>query len=260
MRRYIVPFVCFIFAVAGCTSDPARESPPPPAGWPTALNDLTVSWTADQGVDLTTGPAVVVRAYIESYILAYLTDDQKYLYPGFRDAVDASASGKSSAAKALWPESHSAATWVGTARHHLLRVTRSGQDVTVLGCLYTYGTGRYEDGAFKANGAGIKPNSGIQPLRIMLRAPEKENSDLPPQKGPSRAPFTNVFDGWRVTGYEGGYFATGPWADSSDETLQCVSRAERPPESRDFKPWKQYPRSDFPTLPATPGWPDKPSA
>jgi hypothetical protein len=224
------------------------------------LNDLTVTWTAEQGIDLTTGAPVVVRAYIESYILAFLTDDEKFLYPGFRDAVDANVSGGSSGEKALWPKPHSVTTWVGTARHHLLRITQSGRDVTVLGCAYQYGTGRYEGrgrGGFKANGAGSQPNSGIEPLRITLQAPENEDSQLPAQRGSSRAPFTNVFDGWRVTGHEGGYFATGPWADASEETQECVSRAEGPPESRDFEPWQEYPRSDFPTLPATPGWPDK---
>lgn len=71
-------------------------SPVPPksptAGWPESLNDFTVTWTAEPGIDLTNGPTVVARAYLESYYLAYLTTDNKYLYPGFAQAVDANQS------------------------------------------------------------------------------------------------------------------------------------------------------------------------
>jgi hypothetical protein len=34
------------------------------------LNDLTIIWTAEPGIELTTGAAVAVRAYVESYFLA----------------------------------------------------------------------------------------------------------------------------------------------------------------------------------------------
>lgn len=218
-----------------------------------------MQWTAEPGIELTTGAAVVVRAYIESYYLAFLTADKKYLYPGFDESVDRDH-GESSETRALWPQSRSPVTWIGTARHHLLRIVEAGHDVTVLGCAYVYGTARPEDSSFKANGAGAGPNAGINPLRIVLRSPETGEPTLPPQQGTSRAARQDVFGGWRVISHEGGYFATGPWGPGSAETAECVSRADGRPESRDFKPWEGYPASDFPTLPATPGWPDVPTS
>jgi hypothetical protein len=265
-RKSLASVLALALSISGCTpKEPETQQTPaesPPAGWPAALNDLSATWTADPGIDLTTGAAVVVRAYIESYYLAYLTDDEKYLYPGFREAVDPNDSDGPPGTEALWPEPPNAATWVGTLRHHLLRITRSGRDVTVLGCLYSYAVGRLGDefGFRPNNGSGFGPDAGISPIRIGLRAPESDESTFPPQEGKSRAPFNDVFGGWRVTSHEGGYLVKGRWADSMSDKAECASRDRTPPESRTFTPGQEYPRSDFPTLPATPGWPDKPAS
>ena len=56
--------------LVACTAD---ESPvPEPAGtefpnWPESLQDLRFRWTAEPGIDLLTGPAVPLRAYLESH-------------------------------------------------------------------------------------------------------------------------------------------------------------------------------------------------
>jgi hypothetical protein len=52
------------------------------------LNDFSMAWSAEPGIDLTEGPAVPVRAHMESYLLAWVTGDDRYLYPGFAKAVD----------------------------------------------------------------------------------------------------------------------------------------------------------------------------
>ena len=260
-QKSLATVVAFALLVSGCTpKKPEIQQTPAesrPAGWPVSLNDFTVTWTAQPGIDLTTGAAVVVRAYMESYYLAYLTDDERYLYPGFRESVNPNGSAGPDGIKELWPEPHAATTWVGTARHHLVEISRSGRDVNVLACLYAPGTGRFEDGGFKANGAGYEPNSGVLPLRVGLKAPEREEPILPPQQGKSRAPFENVFGGWRVTSHEGGYIVAARWPDSVNDKAKCESRMKVPPESRGFTSWQEYPRSAFPTLPATPGWPDR---
>lgn len=84
--------IATLCATASCDSTRhAQGSPTPTArasGWPTTLNDFTVVWTAEPGIDVTTGPVVAVRAYAESYLLASITGDNRYLYPGFQQSVD----------------------------------------------------------------------------------------------------------------------------------------------------------------------------
>jgi hypothetical protein len=195
---------------------------------------------------------------MESYYLAYLTDDGKYLYPGFRSSVNPNEPRGPRRTEALWPEPRSATTWVCTAGHHLLRVTRSGRDVTVLGCLYSYRVGRQgQGGGFEPNiGAGFRPDAGISALRIGLQAPENEESALPAQEGTSRAPFENIFGGWRVTRHEGGYLVKARWADSMRDKAECASRAEGSPENHRFTPNQEYPdRLSPPCLPHPAGRP-----
>ena len=101
---------------AGCTPEVSNTpvSAPAAAGWPTALTDFTIVWSAEPGIDLTADAAViVVRAYLESYYAAYLADDDKYLYPGFAAAVEHNqpSSGSPPGTEGLWPRAYSAAAW-----------------------------------------------------------------------------------------------------------------------------------------------------
>ncbi|MDT5358678.1 MAG: hypothetical protein QOC69_440 [Mycobacterium sp.] len=264
MRSAFAAVVTFVaVAVAGCTTKaPDQPKPePPPAGWPAQLDDFTITWSAEPGIELTTGAAVVVRAYEESYYLATITDDDKYLYPGFVKAVEANQPGKRDGTEDLRPESSTSETWVGTARHQILSVTRSDRDVTVLVCAYLYGSAAKQQFDYAANvGSDFNLNSGIYPLRIGLRAPEDANTELPAQEGPSRAPSDNVFGGWKVTSHQGGYMTTSRWDDYDRDQATCIEKAGGTPESRHFLPGGGYSRSDFPTLPATPGWPEKPAS
>jgi hypothetical protein len=247
-----------LFVGVGCTSRGSEAPVAPSAGWPEALSDFTVDWTADPGIDLTVGPAVVVRAYMESYYLAYLTDDEKYFYPGFQQAVNPNEPDGPDGTEALWPSPSGPETWVGTVRQHLLRIDRSGRDVAAVGCVYTYDSGGLVGGKFKANIGGMGPYGGISTFRIELQAPQDGEEALPAQRGPSRAPFENVFGGWRVTNHQGGYLLLAHWAGEGNDKQECLSRSEGTPESRKFVFGTTYLRSDFSTLPATPGWPAKP--
>jgi len=255
LRQYRTVFAAALtlLVTVGCHSPTKEVAESPPAGWPASLNDFTITWTGEPGIDLTADAAVVVRAYMESYYLAYLTTDRKYLYPGFQQSVAANEPDGPAGSQERWPVPNRERTWVGTARHHLLRIDRSDRDVTVVGCVYSYGTAEYTDYGFQANVGGTGPNSGISAFRVEMRAPASA-VNLPPQQGDSRAPFVNVFDGWQVSNYQGGFLLLAHWDSSADEVL-CASRADRTPESRTFTPGNSYPRSDFPTLPAAPGWP-----
>lgn len=159
---------------------------------------------------------MAVRAYVESYYLAALTKDQRYLYPGFVQSVDANNSGGPAGTKELWPSTSRPRVWVGTVRHHLLRIAQSGDQMEAVGCAYLYGSATLDDGDYQANASGIGPGAKCSPLRLELKSPEHEQ-DLPPQQGPARAPSTIVFGRWRITNFQGDYFAL-----AKDPTLRLI--------------------------------------
>jgi hypothetical protein len=248
--------VCVLLS-AGCTPDAAPKADSAPAGWPKGFEGFTIVWTAEKGIELDTGPAVAVRAYLESFLLGELTGDTKYLYPGFAGAVGEQWRPHES--------SPAAKPWVGTVTNHLLSLNRSGSDVTAIGCMYTYGAAspRGEDEYDTQAVPPGAPDAGITAFKVALAAPSESSGAGEPQKGPARTPFEDVFGGYQVTGYWGGYFtAEGSdpmWPESQQSTDECVAKAPDPLERRVFLSTNFPPRSDFPTLPATPGWPAKPA-
>lgn len=256
---------CAIFAVfslAGCGSNANHEAAPtqpgPAAGWPAALNDFTVVWTAEPGIDVTTGPAVPVRAYTESYLLASVTGDNKYLYPGFAQSVDPNQSvDHPTGTQFLWPKTDDPAKtpWVGTDQAHIASVTTSGRDVTVVVCEYTFGSAQPARKGYVPNIGQPPPYSGIDPMRITMTAPAKPRPETP-QQGPARAPSVDVFNGWRITSHQGGYFARSgvgdEWPNAAEDRNTCLAKA---PQHPDLQRGGEYPRADFPTQPPSPGWP-----
>jgi hypothetical protein len=254
-----------MLAVPGCgPGAPEEPGPPPLAGWPSELADFTMAWTAEPGIDLAMdGAAVAARAYVESNYLASIREDEKYLYPGFSDAVEPDQFGGPPGTENLHPEIGSdPSVYIGTARHHVLTIARSGRDVTLTACAFLYGAAiERPNGKYNAIvGEGFTSGPGIYPLRIGLRAPEDPQSELPPQQGPSRAPFDNVFGGWRITSNQGGYLSNSRWPEYDRDRATCTEKADMALSNRHLSPITPYPRSDFPTLPATPGWPAKPAS
>jgi hypothetical protein len=245
----------------GSPTHPASStSGGPPGGWPTTLNDFTMVWSAEPGIDVTTWPAVVVRAYTESYLLAYVMGDDKYLYPGFQQAVDPNESiDHPTGRQFLWPKTDdpSKGGWVGTEHAHILSIVTSGRETTVEACTYQFGSADLDrNGRYSPIIAEPQPYSGISPMRVAMTAPASAGSQLPRQEGPARAPLIDVFNGWRITSHQGGYLAgsgVGPeWPDFAANKAACLAKA--PPHS-DLVIGGEYPRSDFPTLPPSPGWP-----
>jgi hypothetical protein len=255
-----------ILTIAGCSpaSRPSQATSPtstaPPAGWPAALNDFSFVWTAEPGIDVTTWPAVAVRAYTESYLLAYVMGDKKYLYPGFQQAVDPNQSADHpTGTQFLWPttDDPSKGGWIGTEQAHILSIATSGSDITVAACTYQFGSAQLDrNGKYSPVIAEPPPYSGIAPMRITMTAPAQVRAQMPPQQGPARAPSVDVFNGWRITSHQGGYFArsgVGPeWPDFAQTKDTCLAKA---PAHHDFARGAEYPPSDYPTLPPAPGWP-----
>jgi hypothetical protein len=245
---------------AGCRSDAAQQAAP--AGWPEELRNFSFVWTAEDGIDLSTGPTVPVRAYIESFFLGELTGSDKYLYPGFGGAVD----------EKLRPgESSPGPDWVGTQTNHLLSLDRSDSDVTAIGCMYTYNAasphGQDKQGQDEYEAQAVPPGApgaGITAFKVTLTAPPKPSGPSDPQTGSARTPFDDVFGGYKVTGYFGGYVSTkGPdsiWPEYQQSTDECIAKAPDPVERRKYLSTNYLSRSEFPTLPASPGWPEKPAS
>ncbi|WP_231633818.1 MULTISPECIES: hypothetical protein [unclassified Mycobacterium] len=251
-------------SLVGCASgshsgQSASPTSTTPAGWPPTLNDFSVVWSAEPDIAVTTWPAVAVRAYAESYLLASITGEDKFLYPGFKQAVDADKPiDNPTGTRFLWPKTdrRTENPWVGTEYDHILSIATSGRDVTVVVCEYMFGTAQARGHGYTPNIGQPPPDSGIEPMRITMTAPATTGPQLPAQQGPARAPSADVFGGWRITGHQGGYFAeyglAAEWPDLARDTDAC--RAKAPPHP-DLVRGGEYPRSNFPTQPPAPGWP-----
>ncbi len=243
-----------ILSSAGCRSEASKDTDSAAAGWPEDFRNFSFVWTAESGIDLVNGAAVPVRAYIESFLLGGLTGEEKYEYPGFHDA-----------AEDKWRPGGSSTTQspIGTMTNHLLSLDRSGSDVTAIGCMYSYnaasphGNDEYEAWAVPPGA----PEAGIIAFKVTLSAPSGPSGPTDPQQGPSRAPSDDVFGGYKITGYYGGYVsakgADAVWPENVQSTADCVAKAPDPLERRKYLSTNFLPRSDFATLPAAPGWPAK---
>ena len=68
-------------ALAGCHLFENRQ--PSIERWSGSLSDLRYQWDAEAGIDVLSGAAVPVRAYMESWMLAQSAGNLDYAYPGF---------------------------------------------------------------------------------------------------------------------------------------------------------------------------------
>lgn len=130
---------------AGCT--PTEQPPIPFTG---LTKDLRIRWSAEPGIDLLTGPAVIVRAYRESYVVGGLMANPAYYYPGFEHAVPQNGPNVSPLIRPLVTGDSQlerrgfqiATPIVGTWREHILSLTgdpTSGYTAKV--CVWDTGTG-----------------------------------------------------------------------------------------------------------------------
>jgi hypothetical protein len=247
--------------LAGCHLFGDRQ--PSIQRWSGLLSDLRYQWDGEPGIDILTGAAVPVRAYIESRLLAGFMGSLDYAYPGFSKAVPPDPP---DAGWGLRPNINHAldTALVGNSKYHILSLSRSADTVTATVCNYDYAVAHNAEDSkdgdkFEsvARGSGRQPK-GISVARLTLAAPKDESSPLPPQAGPSPSPSVDVFGDWRITGY---LFSTSQpefntqWPTFDADLAKCVERAPDPPERRAFLTEGEHPRSDFPTSPASPGWP-----
>lgn len=270
-----IPLILLI-VLAGCSRGTApHPSPPPPKiPWTGLLAQDRAVWSAEPGIDLLNGPAVVVRAYLESWRVAQATGDPGEVYPGFDQAVppnvpggpenphsvDAPASARFLRPTPSTPAPHPV---VGTERFHILRIGVLDRRVTAVVCDWSMFTRAWDlgDGKYGYDGPGDL-GDGIAMSWVAMDAPASDpEPPLPPQRGPAPAPTNNVFDGWRVVGHlgDGGISPTNnyprDWPSYEADGQVCTDKAPVPLGRRVFLRHGQHPRSDYPTPPPYPGWP-----
>lgn len=252
---------CAIVLVAACNSAPTTAPPPSPAAkgpWTPPVADLRVVWSAEPGIDLLTGPPVVVRAYEESGIGFLFGGSNDYLYPGYLHAL---APPGAPFPAAIYPGSHEPNRYpvVGTDREHILRIEPSGTDVAVVVCNWDYGSAEdLGDGTYGWHTPNPPSTDPVGTERLVLTPPPQGAPPLPPQKGPAPAPVDDVFGGWKIAQRmpDVAYTHAPPeWLTLVDDKNACAAKAPDPLERRLFLATGRHPRSDFPALPAFPGWP-----
>jgi hypothetical protein len=256
--------VSLVLTAAACSAEPGvpEHVVDPDAGrWPALNSDLAYLWSAEPGIDLLSSPAVVVRAYFESVTIAGEAGDEELLYPGFASAVANEAETEPGSLQ-LWPGLRGAygKERVGTMRDHILRVNDKGSNVEAVVCHWTWGMATLqENGTYWSGDEDPGPDAGVNTMRFTLLPPTETNQQLPPQRGPSKYPFDDVFSGWRVIGKLNSIQPIPNqeefWPEFQQDSEACVAKAPESAERRMFLKGGEHPRSDFPTLPPYPGWP-----
>lgn len=254
-------------ATAGCHSDSRSRSSSP---WSGLLADVRDRWESDGTVDLTSGAAVPLRAYIESRTLAQSWGSLDHTYPGFLDAVPPNAepgSGNVGERNRRPNTEHPLdSARFGTSHYFIQSLARAGQTVLATVCNYRYSIAKQQaNGLFQSVAATEPgPDRGIDALRVTLVAPQPERAALPRQNGPAPSPGVDVFAGWQITGFLGPLSNVSPefavlWPTYEEDTQKCVARAPDNEARRTTLTQGEHPRDDFPTLPPSPGWPEAPS-
>lgn len=254
----VAAVVAISLPTAGCSSESTKNTQ---ERWTGLVSDVRFTWDASPGIDVTSGPSVPARAFVESMNLAQYTGNIGSTYPGFDRAVR-----HDEPAKGLWvsrPDLDGALSrpLVGTDRYRILRFDSANESLTATICNYRYEVAGQElDGNYSsAGGIGAGPAKGMQVLRVSM-VPPPQPSQLPPQSGPDPAPSDDVFGDWRINGLLTAYSRNKPGFDEAWPTFDadqsaCVAANPVPPARREALTTGQHTRSDFPTSPPSPGWP-----
>jgi hypothetical protein len=226
--------VCLTVAlIAACgppTQGPTPDTSSQPdklfPNWPLLLNDFRFHWTAAPGIDVTTGPAMGVRAYLESYSIAQTTFNADNVYPGFNRATPENQPREGNF---LWqlvnvrPMGHpftarpeDARPHFGYEAFHFLELTPAGTGYRAIVCSGSYAefvASRTRPGKFVSVSVSdetgqpyARGSSGVFAHQVELTQHDPRAGPNPPapvtfpQKGPAPAPDQDVFGNWFITG------------------------------------------------------------
>jgi hypothetical protein len=222
--------------VSGCgQSTPKPDTPPQTtkssngalADWPEKLKDFRFHWTAEPGIDLNTGPGILVRAYLESFDVASYTFDLDNSYPGFLRATPPNMSRIANGALyqlvairplgvdyTVTPED--ARPHYGFVPFHVLDLVPLGDGYQATVCTAEYGSfieSTARPGKFVSIGTDDKTGQpyasgfggGVFVKRVQFTQNDPRVGSTPPQPpnapqtGPAPAPSDDVFGDWFVT-------------------------------------------------------------
>lgn len=273
-----------MLGVAGCQTNrnAAHESTTPTfPNWPKVLSDFRFRWSAEPGIDLVSGPAVPLRAYLESYRVAEFTLDVNATYPGFQRAVPPGPSDSVAYDRAPWqlrdirPRADPnlafgpPGRFYGNEYFHVLDLSAIDTGYRAYVCdgfnkVFRDGGGDYRPHIGESEGKYVPVvGHSVNPSVLVWRV---EFSNHPPnpgapapitvaQKGPNPAPVGDVFGPWHITGA-----STRFWGDvhhSKEMTQQqeeCYARL--PHDYGQRQAFEPGPRGTPPPAdPAIPGWP-----
>ncbi|MCV7284851.1 hypothetical protein H7J87_05880 [Mycolicibacterium wolinskyi] len=214
-------------AIILCSCTPSPDSPSATAfpNWPTEFNSFRFHWGAAPGIDLTSGPAVAVRAYVESYRLGFLSRrESSVAYPGFLQATPENLPedpGTPAELSDIRPEplptpddddpNNSPTEFFGYQPSYILTLEQIGNSYRVTVCEGYYATFRKSetDGKFLSiitdlpNGTSqYGEQAAVHVRRIDLTnqaAPGGVDTPASQQSGPMPAPSNDVFKPWFIS-------------------------------------------------------------
>lgn len=242
--------------IAGCSP----KSPPAPAStfpnWPTELDGLRFRWVADPGIDLLSGPAIPVRAYVESWTIGRLTElPAPKLYPGFDQSVAAGSSKDDNFARPeRYAEKYGASRqkgpFFGNVYAHILEITAIPSGYSAYVCEGTYNV-YYPAPDRKGLYYPMPSEPSVRYIEFSRRG---ESRDTSPQKGPLPAPVGDVFKGWYI---EESQIVDSGWGEELGRQLGQRCDNSMPHDSNQRAQIYQTIRDAPPTAePALPGWPN----
>lgn len=272
---------CAIIALtAGCAT-PRTEplAPPTPprqfVNWPPLLDEFRFHWSAAPGIDITTGPALIARAYLESYEIAWSTFNPEDVYRGFTRAVPESPPREGNYLVQLVdlrplsipysPTPADAVPQFGYEVLHFLELTPVGDGYRAIVCSGNYANfieSETHPGKFHAvdvdDRAGFpipRGDSSVRVHRIEFTQHDPRVGPNPPapmttpQKGPAPAPDQDVFGNWLITAASNNFW--GP-------ILDVQSILSWPPDDLKRRCADAMPEDEAQRRELTTGWKDAP--
>lgn len=263
--------------------------------WPNKLNGLRFRWTAAPNLDLLTGTAIPIRAYLESYRVGFMTKTIATTYPGFQRAVpeiptpndDTAASVKwgnlpfelQSIRPFVWNsyptrDNFGDGPFFGNEYFHILDISEISNGYRTYVCDGTYGIfhpavdhpGKYASIADYPTGnhsdiAKIE-DATLNVWRIEFSKKTPTSGMQTPQKGPNPAPIGDVFGDWHIDGASTGNFwgpaGSSPSPQAPDYLQRLQQCGNAMPDNAAVRAKLLTSVLDSPPKadPAVPGWPD----
>lgn len=279
--------------MTGCSGHQEPSAAPAVAknmfpNWPSDFNGFRFRWTAQPGTDLLTGPAIPVRAYLESYRIGSMTKSSPNTYPGFQRAlpdlldprVGSTEEWLNLPMELRWiiPSSNRNLNYVegpffGNHYFHIMELSPLTDGYLAYVCEGKYNVfapairqpEKYASVLGSPSGKldVAKLEYSVTLWRIELKNGDGATVGMQPQTGRNPAPVGDVFGHWKITGAsQGGYWGQ---VGKPTHTPQDPDYVHMEQQCRDVMPHNTAQRAqilmsvlDTPPQaePAVPGWPD----